>query len=100
MVRSRLAALLALALTAAGIAACGPEEPPRPEPQEAADSLASQLGTGSLAGGVFAGPEATDELEAVLGDLAEVPRTVVAGAVLEPGDTTPATFTNTTPTPT
>lgn len=93
MFRRSAAPALALLLAAGGLAACGPSAP---DPQEAADALAGQLGEAASAGDSEAGeseepldPFATlpraamVEMTSILGELAEVPHTVVAGEVTQ-----------------
>lgn len=70
------AALVAL-LAVAGLTACGPD---RPDAQDAADALAVGL---SNAAGPDLGGDAAAQFPEILGDLAETPRTVVAGEVVE-----------------
>lgn len=70
-------ALCAIALTALGLTACSDDSPP--DPNDAARALAEDLTDGTFdTASIDDAAAAGDELVAVLGDLAEFPRTVTA----------------------
>lgn len=84
--RRRLAAAVPLALVGLALAACSPDEA---DPQPVAQAFAADLADGTFDGVPLAdSADPAEALTALLGDLAETPRTVEAGAVAELTDDT------------
>lgn len=80
-------AVCTIAVAAACLVACSD---PEPEPGPVAEAFATDLADGTFDGAALPADEdpvaAAEELTAVLGDLAEYPRTVTAGAISEVED--------------
>lgn len=83
--RVALPVTLAVALGLVGLVGCTPE--PDPEPGPVADAFAADLADGTFDGAPVADPDlAAGQLTAILGDVAEFPRTVTVASLPEPDD--------------
>lgn len=87
LIRGRLAGLATVVLTAAlGLVACSSEDP-EPDPNQVAQAFAADLTDGTFDSAPLVDPAAAaEELAAVLGDIAELPREVTAGEATEVTD--------------